>query len=511
MSNQETMLMAVDLGTSFIKVSVYDLSGICVTSSIAPVKDERPKPGIFLQRGDDLLDSVISAMRKVCEILGERAKWIEAIAFTGQMAGFMGVDGDWNDITTWSCSLDTRYVPYASRQLAEHKEAFINIGGSGGGPQMAPKYEWFKDEFPELDKKISKYIMISGYMLGRLGELSVEDAVMDVSFSTWTGLADVRKREWSDYLCEKVGIDKRRLPKIVNSNSVCTYLSKQMAEHIGLKAGIPLVSGAGDKVASCVGSCVLDPGDANFEASSYGAIHVCVSDFRADELYDCLPSPFEGEYYLTKYIAGSGITLDWYMSNFICKDGEKPEDAFVRIERDISRIPAGCGGLIGIGLLAGNVFPLDGTVRGMWMGFDWSHKPEHFHRALLESYAYDFSSTFERIIKNYPELNLQTVNALGGGAKSDTWMQIMADVTEMKYLKLSRKDTATWGAAMLAGNAIGVFPDIKAIARNTINVTGEYIPAEETRLVYKGYKEFYLKQLSQLKASYGQLEQLKYL
>ena len=504
MPNQATKLMAVDVGTSFIKTFVYDLTGACVASAVSPVKDERPASGIFIQRGNEIFESVVSSMRQVCEVLGDKASSVEAIIFTGQMAGFMGVDKEWNDITTWSCSLDTRYIPYADRQISEYKQTFRRLSGTGA-PQMAPKYEWFKNDFPDLSKKISKYLMISGYVLGRLGELPIEDAVMDVTFSTWTGLADIAKREWSDEICQFVGLNRGLLPRIVDSNSICSYLSKRMADIIGLKAGIPLVSGAGDKVAGCIGSAVLEPGDANLEASSYGAIHVCADDFRPDESYDCLPSPIPGRFYLTKYIAGSGITLDWFLDNFIPKDNESVESAFERLDRDILSVPTGCNGLMAIGLLAGNAFPLDGAYRGMWMGFDWSHKPEHFYKALLESYSYEFAITFDRIKSNYPNLNIQSVNTLGGGAKSSGWMQICADVTGMKHLALNRSDAAPWGAAILAGNAIGVFPDMKETAKNTVKTTHEYITQEPLNLIYQKNKTLYMEFLVELKNFYERL------
>lgn len=85
------LLMAVDLGTSFIKCGVYDTESICVEEAMEPVKDERPSPGVFIQRGDDLFASVVNCIKVVSEKLGERAQDIAAIAFTGQMSGFMGV------------------------------------------------------------------------------------------------------------------------------------------------------------------------------------------------------------------------------------------------------------------------------------------------------------------------------------------------------------------------------------------------------------------------------------
>ena len=98
------------------------------------------------RRGDDLVTSAVSCMKKVCDELGDRAKNIAAIAFTGQMSGFMGVDHEWNDITTWSCSLDSRYMPYAQRQMKELKREFLQTSGTNA-PQMAPKFEWFKDVY----------------------------------------------------------------------------------------------------------------------------------------------------------------------------------------------------------------------------------------------------------------------------------------------------------------------------------------------------------------------------
>ena len=85
--------MAVDLGTSFIKCCVDDTESICVEEAMEPVKDERPSPGVFIQRGDDLFASVVNCIKVVSEKLGERAQDIAAIAFTGQMSGFMGGEG----------------------------------------------------------------------------------------------------------------------------------------------------------------------------------------------------------------------------------------------------------------------------------------------------------------------------------------------------------------------------------------------------------------------------------
>ena len=175
----------MDLGTSYVKSGVYNLDGECIAGASEAVKNERPSPGIFIQHGEELVDSVIRCIRKIAEQIPERMKDVEAVAFTGQMAGFMGVDKDWNDVTGWSCSLDTRFAPYAEKQMKQFENEFLSISGTNS-PLFSTKYEWFKNDFPEEAGKIAKYLMISGYVIGKLGDVPIEDAVMDGSFLAWT-------------------------------------------------------------------------------------------------------------------------------------------------------------------------------------------------------------------------------------------------------------------------------------------------------------------------------------
>ncbi len=508
---KDILLMAVDLGTSFIKVGVYDTDSRCVASEIESVKDYRPSPGVFIQKGEELFASVLACIKKVTGMLGGLAQNIEAIAFTGQMSGFMGVDEHWNDITTWSCSLDSRYMPYAERQMAQFRDHFLEIGGTNF-PQMAPKFEWFQKEYPLESKKIAKYLMISGYVIGKLGDLPIEEAVIDRTFTQWTGLADVRNDRWSKQICDAIELDQRFLPKIVNSNAVCGYLSASSARETGLKAGIPLVSGAGDKPAGCLGAAIVTPGDMIFEASSYGEVSCCVEEYRPDLLerrLDVIPSAVAGEFYATHFVAGSGITLDWFMNTFVRQDGIGTKEMFARMEEKVANIEPGCDGVMALGLLGGSSMPLDGTLRGLWMGHDWSHKKEHFYRALLESFSYDFALCVRSIERLYPEYQLDSIRMIGGGAKSAVWPQMCADVQGKTYQLLNREDVAMWGAAMLAGNAIGVFGDLKQTAKAHVKTEKEYQPDLTRKMKYEKYLSIYEKYMVELHDFFARLQNIQ--
>ena len=261
------LLLTVDLGTTFIKTSAYNQSGLVIAQSSAKVKSKCSSPREFTQNGEDIFNSVINCLDDTVQQLGNLAKQVEAIAFTGQMSGFMGVDKHWSDITTWLCSMDSRYIPYAEQQIKHLGNKSLEFCGTNA-PQMAPKCEWFKTEFKEQFARVAKCLMISGYIMGKLSDIPIKDAVIDKTYIHWTGLADVRKATWSDELCNAVGINNDLLPNIVSSNKICAGLSKKAAESIGLKSEFPLVSGAGDKIAGYTGSGVVDNGDTILEASS---------------------------------------------------------------------------------------------------------------------------------------------------------------------------------------------------------------------------------------------------
>ena len=505
----EPLLFSVDLGTSFIKVGVYNTQSECITEATEAVKDYRPEPGIFIQKGEELFASVVACLKKAARELGDSSRDVEAIAFTGQMSGFMGVDKNWDDITTWSCSLDTRYMPYAERQMSLLKQDFLETAGTNF-PAMAPKIEWFRSEFPSENEKIAKYVIISGYVIGKLGKLPVEDAVIDRSLIAWTGLSDIRNDKWSDKICGALKIDKALLPGIVDSNVICGKLDQSMADEIGLKSGIPLVSGAGDKVAGCLGAAVVTPGEMVFEAGSYGEISCCVEEYRpdTDEMrLDVLSAAIPKYFYATHFIAGSGITFDWFINNFVRKEGEELKDAFARMESAAAAIPPGCDGVMAIGLLGGSSMPIDGVIRGLWAGHNWSHRTEHFYKSLMESFTYDFALAMKSIDRLYPEYDLSTVDMIGGGAKSPLWMQMFADVTGKTFRSVSRKDVSMWGAALLAGNAIGVFEDIKAVAKKHIAPVAEYKPNPSLADEYHKHMQMYKEKLNDLRPLYKQLQE----
>ncbi|MFR8340565.1 MAG: xylulokinase [Eisenbergiella massiliensis] len=338
--------------------------------------------------------------------------------------------------------------------------------------------------------KIVKYLMLNGYCLGRLGGVRPEEAVIDVSMITWSGLADVNTGNWASDICRELEVEEK-LPKIVTSTQVCGFLEKNMAKILGLTAGIPLIAGAGDKIAGCVGASVTETGDMIFEAASYGGFSCIVNDYRPDTNsgnYDGLIMADGCKRVAHKYIPGSGITLKWFLDNFT-----NPEDisGFQAMDEKAEKVSPGCDGLMAVGLLGGSAMPFNGDMKGMWIGHDWTHRKEHFYRALLESFSFELALTIDSIERNYPEYQKKACKLIGGGARSELWAQILADVTGRTFQTVDREDNALWGTAILAGKGLGIFEKEDKIAARCIQTKKEFRPDEERFLFYQPLKERY--------------------
>jgi len=492
---KKTLFMAVDLGTSLIKTGIYDEDGCCRALAQESVHSEQPAPDQFIQRGGDIYASVLRCMQNAAAQT-ESPEEVAAIAFTGQMAGFMGVGDDWEDITGWSCSLDTRYTPFARRQTDKLGEAFLTVSGTGN-PLFPSKYAWFSHDFPDQARRIRKYLMLNGYILGRLGGKKPEDAVIDGSLLTWTGLADVKNRRWSEPICEALGIDISRLPRIAASSDIAATLSERAAVMTGLRAGIPLIAGAGDKIAGCVGAGCLYGGAMLFEAASFGAISCCVDDFRPDReerRFDILNGAEPGKLYAHYYMPGSGITQEWFINHFVREQNEGMAEAYRKMDEAVAGITPGSDGLIAVGMLGGTVMPFDGDLRGVFLGHSWSHRPEHFYRALTESFGFSLSAAIDRINTCYPEYRDENlIRVIGGGTHSPNCLQIYADIIGIPLETFGQDDTALWGACVLAAKGIGLTEEPAEFAEKHLIPGKRYEPDPERHKTYHRLKEQYLR------------------
>ncbi len=154
--------------------------------------------------------------------------------------------------------------------------------------------------------------------------------------------------------------------------------------------------------------------------------------------------------------------------------------------REAARINPGSDGLFFSPHLGGRVCPSAPAMRGAWLGFSWGHTQAHFARAILESVAYEYAYYLGILSELIPDLELTEARVVGGGAKSQVWNQIKADVLDVPYQPLMGNEFGSWGSAMIAGKAAGIFEDLATVAaRHAQPGQQNFRPDPDTHKLYK--------------------------
>jgi xylulokinase len=505
-------LIGIDLGTSVVKTTLFTADGVAVANATRPAALHQPGPGLAEQRAEDFYEASLATINEVVGQAGLAPTAVAAIAFAGQMGGIMGIDRAGQAVTPWYPStLDTRYQPYLRRILARDGGRLVEL--SGALPIAAPRLAWWQAEHPELYQRIHKVVILANYVAGRMADLAGDEAFIDPSYLTWIGLADTAHRRWSDELAELWGLSQDKLPAIVPATTVIGRLGPAAAQACGLAPGVPLVAGAGDQVAGFIGAGLVETGQLIDVAGTFPVFATSLERFLLDSRHEMLQSvagPLaDNHWYLMMYISGGGLTHRWFAEQFATAEQQQAraesDSIYQLLDRQAADLPPGAAGLLFIPHLIGRACPSDPAVRGAWLGFGWNHQKSHFYRAVLESIAYDFAQALAVMADYLPEVAFQEVSVIGGGANSAVWNQIKADVLGLPYRQLAQADRASLGCAIMAGHAVGLYPDMAATARQFAQPVSRVEPRPEHHAHYQGYVAAYRQAFDQLRELYQTL------
>jgi xylulokinase len=497
---EKKYLIGVDLGTSATKAAIYLPDGSLVAEASQEVPVYTLRPGVVEQENEDFYTSAANTVRQCMQSSGVEPRQVAAIAFDSQMAGIGTIDEDFKPATRFDSWLDMRCQPYIEELERRAGELVTQMTGCPPSCNHGPKMLWWQHERPEEYAKIARFVTPAGYVAGRMAGLKAEQAFTDYTFIHYSGACDSQAIVWSGELAEQSGIDIERLPRIVLPWEVIGEVDEQAGRGFGLAPGTPIAAGCGDTAACALGAGVVRPGMLYDTAGTAAVLAACTDRMVADRKHRALlsmHSVIPGLYHPLAYIAGGGLALRWFRDQFYNtwqgKVQPSEDDLYEKMIGMALEAPPGAEGLLFSPHLGGRICPAAPEMRGAWLGFSWGHSQAHFLRAVLESIAYEYAYYLKIIVENTPELRLLETRAVGGGARSLMWNQIKADVLNVPYRRLSRAEFGTWGCALVAGKAAGLFDDLAAKAEQTTQAVGEAIqPNPAVREVYAERVEAYI-------------------
>ena len=497
---EKTYLIGVDLGTSGTKAGLYDLDGNRIAEANTEVPLYYPKPGVVEQENEDFYLSAAQTVSACLRQSGIDPRQVAAIAFDSQMAGIGSIDEEYSPATRFDSWLDMRCQPYI--ELVDRQAGALVTRLSGCPPTCdhGPKMLWWKHERPEEYARIAKFVTPSAYVAGRLAGLKADRAFMDYTFIHFSGFSDAQAGAWSTELCDRLGMDMDKLPRIIPPWQVVGEVTETASKAFALAPGTPVAAGAGDTAANALGAGIVRAGMLFDVAGTASVLASCTDRFVADENHRALltmHSVLPGLFHPLAYIGGGGLALRWFRDQiYNTRRGlslDPGDELYDEMTAAAARIPPGAEGLFFSPHLGGRICPASPAMRGSWTGFSWGHTQAHFFRAVLESVAFEYAFYLKILGEQLPETQWTETRVVGGGARSPAWNQIKADVLGVPYQRLQHSEFGAWGSALIAGKAAGLFDDLAQKASESAHPKGRPIhPNDEHHKIYRKLLERYI-------------------
>lgn len=493
-------LLGLDIGTSGVKGILVSTAGQVVKSRTEYYQLNTPHPGWTEQNPADWWEGTTNVIKYLLANSGVSAEEIKGVSFSGQMHSSVFLDQGMEVIRPAILWSDTR----TSKQC---QDIYQRVGGLEkliklvSNPALegftAPKVLWLQQNEPENYQRVKMILLPKDYIRYRLtGEVQI-----DRSDGAGTIMMDIRQGSWSVDLLDRLGIERDLLPPLVNSTAIVGEVSRAAARTCGLKVGTPVVAGGADNACGAVGSGIIKEGRVMVSIGTSGVVVAQVEKPLADpkgrlHLFNhAVPE----NWYMMGVMLSAGMSFSWLKENLFADQYDYQHLNLLAAEAE-----SGSEGLLFLPYLYGERTPhADANARGVFFGISGKHQQGHLVRSVMEGVSFGLRDSLELIKEQ--DIKINEIRAIGGGAKSKVWQQILADVfgQEIKLLKI--EEGPALGAAMIAGVGVGVFKDFSEAEQGIIQVSQSITPNEEKRDYYNQLFALYQNLYQSLKDDFKKL------
>jgi xylulokinase len=308
-----------------------------------------------------------------------------------------------------------------------------------------------------------------------------------------TQLYDVREGQWSQTLCQLIGLDPAWLPPVAQPLTIAGGLLPQAAQDTGLPAGVPVVTGSGDSVVEAFGIGAVQPGDCIIKLGTAANVNLVTALPRPSTQTITYPHVAQPHWFSISATNSGAATMRWFRDTFCRYEVSQAEQTGASVYELIDQLgaaaPPGCQGLLFHPYLMGERSPhWDPHLRGDFVGIGAYHTIHHFARAVLEGVAFSIRDCLQ-VVRTLGE-PLRRFYLIGGGARSRLWQEILCNVLGQELVRPFVADAA-FGSALLAGAAAGVFSDTDTVRRAHTVRNQMLEPDQRLHQFYGTYFEIY--------------------
>lgn len=492
-------LIGVDIGTQGTKAVLIDQDGQVLSHSYSGYDVETPKQSWAQQWPDVWEQATYTTIKNVIKKSGIEPKQIKGVGISSLYGGSgIPVNKEMEAIGPCLIWMDRRAKKEVEwvQQNINLDELFEVTGNSVNSYFGFTKILWYKNNQPDVWDNIKYFVPPAPYLVYKLtGSLAVDYS----SAGNIGGVFDLRSKQWSSTMAEKLGIPISMLPeRLVSSTEIVGGVTSEMAKITGLSEGTPVVSGGVDAPVSTIGAGALTEGNHVAMLGTSMCWGFVTGKANLSPNLVSMPhaiDPLE-KIYTFGGAATAGALMKWFKNilgeNELLAESLTGINAYTLLDLISKDVPAGSNGLIALPYFMGERSPIwDSDARGLIIGLSLLHNKADIYKALMEGVAYSLRHNMEMVAGTNIQLDNEVI-IVGGGSKSLIWPHIYADVTGKRVRIIKNDVEATLGDALLAGIGTGVIKD-SSIVKEWLEFEEPIEPNMKNHQLYNIYYEEYKK------------------
>ena len=466
------LYIGIDLGTSAVKLILMNEKGKIYNTVTKEYPLYFPKSGWSEQNPEDWFEKTVDGLKQLTEMYNK--KEIAGISFGGQMHGLVILDGNDNIIRPailWNDGRTGKETEYLNNTIGEEKlsEYTANIAFAGF---TAPKLLWLKENEADNFKRISKIMLPKDYIAYCLSGIFCTD----YSDASGTLLLDVKNKRWSKEMLDICSVNENMLPRLFESYEVVGTIKDDIAELLGFDRTVKIIAGAGDNAAAAIGTGTVGDGMCNISLGTSGTIFISENIFRNTKNHAIHSfAAADGGYHLMGCMLSAASCNKWWMDDILKTDEYfKEQENIVKLgENNVFFLP----------YLMGERSPHnDPNARAAFIGMSMDTTRTEMTQAVLEGVAFGLRDSLEAA--KSMGIKIDRAKICGGGAKSELWRKIIANVLNIEIDVPQIEEGPSYGAAVLAAVGCGEYNTVDEAVKAMTGTADTVIPDREIASKY---------------------------
>jgi xylulokinase len=497
-------LIGLDIGTTGCKAVVFEENGAMVARAGREYGVAMPHPGWAEQDAEAVWRLAQDALREVLATTSGDMSCHEDIGALGlsvQGEAVMPVDAAGRALRPAILGMDTRTT--AENELLRERLGARTLYERTGMPvhtiNTLPKLLWLKDHAPEVWAAADRFLLYEDFLIQKMtGTPVISDCL-----ASRTQLYDQRLGEWAPPILDVLDLDPERLAVVRPSGYPVGRMAPDLAADLGFAGPPVVVTGGHDQACGALGVGLTAPGVAMVSTGTAEVVEVALgAGMWTDGAVPVKDALYAGNVSVYAHTVpglslamtlnhSGGMLLRWFRDTFgeaeVARAEKRGDDAYDLLLVGASPEPSS---LLVLPHFAGSGTPtFDTASKGAILGLTFGTTKVEMAKALLEGLTFELRLNLDVLREG--GVAIDEMRAIGGGARSDLWLQLKADVTGVPVVAPQVTEAACWGAALLAGAGAGAFADVKAAAEDALQLTRRFTPDAARAVSYEARYELY--------------------